>query len=63
MCYMGSFCVYLYRVARPIMLQSGLPVEALKKVWDLADIDKDGYLDQVNSNRYSLSVIISCDIL
>lgn len=30
---------------RDVMLQSGLPQEALRKVWDLADIDANGMLD------------------
>jgi EH domain-containing protein 1 len=30
--------------ARPILLQSGLPVEALKKIWDL--VTTEGHLDQ-----------------
>jgi len=41
--------------ARPIMVQSGLPVEALKKIWDLSDIDKDGYLDQ---DEFSLAMYL-----
>mmetsp|Transcript_28567 Transcript_28567/g.71701 ORF Transcript_28567/g.71701 Transcript_28567/m.71701 type:complete len:159 (+) Transcript_28567:762-1238(+) len=31
--------------ARSVMMESGLPVEALSKVWSLADVDKDGALD------------------
>jgi hypothetical protein len=30
--------------ARPVLLQSGLPVEALKKIWDL--VTTEGFLDQ-----------------
>lgn len=30
---------------RDIMLESGLPQEALRKIWDLADIDGNGVLD------------------
>lgn len=32
--------------ARDVMLQSGLPQDALRKVWDLADVDKNGLLDE-----------------
>lgn len=31
---------------RDTMLKSGLPAAALKQIWDLADIDKDGMLDE-----------------
>ena len=31
---------------RQIMLDSGLPPNVLKKVWDLSDIDQDGLLDE-----------------
>lgn len=33
--------------AKPILSASGLPVATLRKIWDLADIDKDGQLDQM----------------
>lgn len=32
--------------ARPVMLQSGLPPADLRKIWVLADMDRDGHLDQ-----------------
>jgi hypothetical protein len=32
--------------ARPVLMASGLPVSSLHKLWDLSDIDGDGYLDQ-----------------
>ena len=32
--------------ARGIMVESGLPTSVLKRVWDLADIDQDGLLDE-----------------
>ncbi|OMJ20818.1 Actin cytoskeleton-regulatory complex protein END3 [Smittium culicis] len=32
-------------VCRSVFTQSGLPIDKLKKVWDLSDIDKDGFLD------------------
>ena len=39
-------------------MNSGLPVETLGKIWELADIDKDGALDRdefaVVGNIYSL---------
>ncbi|KJE95975.1 hypothetical protein CAOG_06353 [Capsaspora owczarzaki ATCC 30864] len=31
--------------ARTIFVQSGLPAEILKQIWDLADIDRDAHLD------------------
>lgn len=31
--------------ARPVMMASKLPVDALGKIWNLSDIDKDGQLD------------------
>lgn len=31
---------------RDVMLESGLPPGSLRKIWDLADIDKDGLLDE-----------------
>ena len=31
--------------ARPVMMASKLPVDALSKIWSLSDIDKDGQLD------------------
>uniref|UniRef100_A0A914WF97 Epidermal growth factor receptor substrate 15-like 1 n=1 Tax=Plectus sambesii TaxID=2011161 RepID=A0A914WF97_9BILA len=31
---------------RPVLLNSGLPANVLGKIWELADIDKDGYLDR-----------------
>ena len=30
---------------RPTLLESGLPLDTLRLVWDLADIDADGFLD------------------
>ena len=31
--------------AKNMLMASGLPVSSLRKLWDLADIDNDGYLD------------------
>ena len=31
--------------ARPVMMASKLPVDALGKIWNLSDIDRDGQLD------------------
>eukprot|EP01038_Epipyxis_sp_PR26KG_P005497 gene5497-7609_t len=31
--------------AKGIMAASGLPVATLRKIWDLSDVDKDGFLD------------------
>ena len=31
---------------KPHMMKSNLPVDILTKVWDLSDIDKDGFLDR-----------------
>uniref|UniRef100_A0A915IVP3 Uncharacterized protein n=1 Tax=Romanomermis culicivorax TaxID=13658 RepID=A0A915IVP3_ROMCU len=31
---------------RPVLLNSGLPNEILGRIWELSDIDKDGYLDR-----------------
>jgi hypothetical protein len=32
---------------RPVLLNSRLPSQKLARIWELADIDKDGYLDRV----------------
>ncbi|KAL3315421.1 3-hydroxyisobutyryl-CoA hydrolase [Cichlidogyrus casuarinus] len=32
--------------ARSVLMQSNLPVVALRRVWNLSDIDKDGCLDR-----------------
>ena len=34
------------RQARPIMMESKLPSSVLSKVWALADVDRDGMLDE-----------------
>ncbi|EKX32010.1 hypothetical protein GUITHDRAFT_58399, partial [Guillardia theta CCMP2712] len=31
--------------ARPILAESGLPVQELRRIWDLSDLTKDGMLD------------------
>ena len=30
---------------RPVLERSGLPVDVLRQVWNLSDIDRDGHLD------------------
>ena len=31
--------------AKGVLGNNGLPVASLRKIWDLSDVDKDGYLD------------------
>ncbi|CAG2189399.1 EPS15 [Mytilus edulis] len=31
---------------RPMLMNSKLPVDVLKNIWELSDVDKDGYLDR-----------------
>ncbi|XP_062582033.1 epidermal growth factor receptor substrate 15-like 1, partial [Saccostrea cucullata] len=31
---------------KPMLINSKLPIEVLGKIWDLSDIDKDGFLDK-----------------
>lgn len=32
-------------IVKPIMVSTNLPVELLTRIWDLSDIDQDGFLD------------------
>lgn len=41
------------------MLNSKLPMEILGKIWDLADMDKDGSLDRV---EFSIVSTLHCTI-
>lgn len=44
---------------RGVMLNSKLPMEILGKIWDLADMDKDGSLDRV---EFSIVSTLHCTI-
>ena len=43
-----------------MLLNSKLPIDVLGRVWELADIDKDGMLD---SDEFAVVRIIQCYIL
>lgn len=42
----GTPAVLSGAAVRGLMLESGLPASALKRIWDLADMDVDGMLDE-----------------
>lgn len=45
----SSFCVTPHDEILPVLqvlLNSKLPTDVLGRIWDLSDIDKDGYLDK-----------------
>lgn len=33
------------QAAKPVLQQTGLPIDVLSKIWKLSDIDRDGRLD------------------
>jgi hypothetical protein len=41
--------------ARPVLMQSGLPTDKLRQVWELADIDRDGCLD---SSEFAVAMFL-----
>jgi Domain of unknown function (DUF5600)/Cytoskeletal-regulatory complex EF hand len=41
--------------ARAVLMESGLEVNQLRAIWDLADIDKDGFLDR---DEYVLFILL-----
>ena len=45
--------------ARDVLLESGLDVGMLRTIWDLADIDKDGFLDK-DEFAVAMYLITSC---
>lgn len=55
---LSAVCLNL--VLFQILMNSKLPVDLLMKIWDLGDIDKDGYLDRDEFSvvRCNLSVIL-----
>ena len=38
---------------RPILERSGLPVDTLRQVWNLSDIDRDGQLLYSHRDQYA----------
>ena len=53
-------------LARQLLGQSGLPVVSLRAIWDLADMDKDGALNQVEfvvRSIFPVPASLHCDAL
>ena len=46
-------------VARDVLMKTGLQKEQLRKIWNLSDIDKDGFLDH---HEYVVAMFL-CDVV
>ena len=44
---------------RPVLERSGLPVDALRQVWNLSDIDRDGHLD---ADEFAVAMHLTRDL-
>ena len=44
-------------IARDVLMKTGLQKEQLRKIWNLSDIDKDGFLDH---HEYVVAMFL-CD--
>lgn len=45
-----------------MLINSQLPIEVLGKIWELSDIDKDGFLDKDEFYVVSTQIFISQDV-